>query len=113
VACKITEDKRMVKNCDRKRSSSSATSTGLVQKTRLRIFELMNKSKINRIAREQKVFLNNFKGTAVYMRLRNDVHLLPCRSLMFNVQCFFSFIFLCRSLERNCACANSTCCITR
>jgi hypothetical protein len=91
VACKITEDKRMVKNCDRKRSSSSATSTGLVQKTRFRIFELMNKSKINRIAREQKVFLNNFKGTAVYMRIRNDVHLLPCHSLMFNVSFLFFF----------------------
>lgn len=67
VACKITEERRVVLQSSQRTSSSSGESA--FHKARSKIFELFNKSKIQQVAKEQKIFLNNFKGSLLTYRI--------------------------------------------
>lgn len=70
VACKVTEERRVILQSSSHSSARSSGSGGdhssrsaAFNKARSRIYDLFNKSKIKLVAREQKLFLNNLKGT--------------------------------------------------
>jgi hypothetical protein len=62
VTCKVTEERRVVLQSSKQSSSPEENKNAVFQKARSKLFNFFNKSKINIVAREQKVFLLNFKG---------------------------------------------------